>query len=405
MNFIRTYKLDYFLSVFLRGLTGLSTLYILKLLLLKVSKNDFELFNIIIGVFLFIAIFDISYNGVRNLYTEDFLNNNSRKLYSIIRSAFQVNIISGTITFLAMKIIFYFLEVRVSDFLLFSQIILINLKLITSFLQAKNENFITALLEFLFSVILISLFSINIGKGVEHILLYANSIYSAVLIFVWIHFILSNRRIRSENNSPMNEFKPSDIIKSGLNFSLPQFISLILPLALMYHFKVVVDEYQEFVIGYKFYGVLLTIYSISITPLWSKIYSLNITNSSSLKNVIKYFKILTYLFLFFSLSLILLNPILIEFFYGYEISWSINLLVFVIGFLQVLYVSIIMYYNGFNLTFMLSKKIFNFLKWYLPAGAIVFIFDHLNILYYSILALAILDLYLPFSYKWFRLIK
>jgi hypothetical protein len=393
MVILTKYNHNYWLSVLFRIATGLNSILLVKILLDNFSTKEFELYHQLFSFFIFISIVDLSYNGVRNALTKDALTNNYNRFLKIIYAAFKLNIITSFVGYILLKLLFLIFDIKGMDLIIITQIIIMNLKLIMSILQALNYNAQTAVIEYLLSFSIIAVIVLNLYSTMENAILIGNVISIIILSICWLLFFINFQRKLTSTNTFTTSISYREIFYSGTKYSVGQIVLLVIPIILMYHFKVIINRYEEYVVSIKLFTLLLTFQSIIISPYWSKINSfVNLQRKPELDQLIKKMTFITILFLLTSIALYLVNAQIILHIYEFKISKEINTYCLILILLQIIISSLAIQYNGLDKAKLFSKIILKTIIWYIPISILIyFIINFTNLfVFVTILELLII---------------
>jgi len=368
----------YWFSVFCRLLSGVFSLLLVKILFKKTTSAEFETYNLVLLIFSFQAVLDISYNGIRNFISEANLKQDTNKILSIFFSAFKLNILVGIIMFLTMKLVFLFFGLNGFELIIIFQIIIANLRLITAYYQSVNNHFIASLLDFIqVAVSFCVVYFTDILLTTKYLLFNSYCILAIIFFVFWI-FLIKNLKF---NLGQIEKINPKVIASKGIQFSLTQLTLLSIPLVLAFYFREINGHYSDFVLANRFYIVILTFQSILITPYWSIIKNnLTANNFHSVRNSINKFFAILILIIFMHIVLFFTNDLIVKYFFNYKLLDGLNNIVFLLNVLMAGIVSLILYFNALDLPMKVQKLLLSTILIVLPMSLILFYFSNEYIL-------------------------
>jgi len=364
--------------VFCRLLSGVFSLLLVKILFKKTTSAEFETYNLVLLIFSFQAVLDISYNGIRNFISEANLKQDTNKILSIFFSAFKLNILVGIIMFLTMKLVFLFFGLNGFELIIIFQIIIANLRLITAYYQSVNNHFIASLLDFIqVAVSFCVVYFTDILLTTKYLLFNSYCILAIIFFVFWI-FLIKNLKF---NLGQIEKINPKVIASKGIQFSLTQLTLLSIPLVLAFYFREINGHYSDFVLANRFYIVILTFQSILITPYWSIIKNnLTANNFHSVRNSINKFFAILILIIFMHIVLFFTNDLIVKYFFNYKLLDGLNNIVFLLNVLMAGIVSLILYFNALDLPMKVQKLLLSTILIVLPMSLILFYFSNEYIL-------------------------
>lgn len=364
--------------MFCRLLSGVFSLLLVKILFKKTTSAEFETYNLVLLIFSFQAVLDISYNGIRNFISEANLKQDTNKILSIFFSAFKLNILVGIIMFLTMKLVFLFFGLNGFELIIIFQIIIANLRLITAYYQSVNNHFIASLLDFIqVAVSFCVVYFTDILLTTKYLLFNSYCILAIIFFVFWI-FLIKNLKF---NLGQIEKINPKVIASKGIQFSLTQLTLLSIPLVLAFYFREINGHYSDFVLANRFYIVILTFQSILITPYWSIIKNnLTANNFHSVRNSINKFFAILILIIFMHIVLFFTNDLIVKYFFNYKLLDGLNNIVFLLNVLMAGIVSLILYFNALDLPMKVQKLLLSTILIVLPMSLILFYFSNEYIL-------------------------
>jgi hypothetical protein len=364
--------------VFCRLLSGVFSLLLVKILFKKTTSAEFETYNLVLLIFSFQAVLDISYNGIRNFISEANLKQDTNKILSIFFSAFKLNILVGIIMFLTMKLVFLFFGLNGFELIIIFQIIIANLRLITAYYQSVNNHFIASLLDFIqVAVSFCVVYFTDILLTTKYLLFNSYCILAIIFFVFWI-FLIKNLKF---NLGQIEKINPKVIASKGIQFSLTQLTLLSIPLVLAFYFREINGHYSDFVLANRFYIVILTFQSILITPYWSIIKNnLTANNFHIVRNSINKFFAILILIIFMHIVLFFTNDLIVKYFFNYKLLDGLNNIVFLLNVLMAGIVSLILYFNALDLPMKVQKLLLSTILIVLPMSLILFYFSNEYIL-------------------------
>ena len=364
--------------MFCRLLSGVFSLLLVKILFKKTTSAEFETYNLVLLIFSFQAVLDISYNGIRNFISEANLKQDTNKILSIFFSAFKLNILVGIIMFLTMKLVFLFFGLNGFELIIIFQIIIANLRLITAYYQSVNNHFIASLLDFIqVAVSFCVVYFTDILLTTKYLLFNSYCILAIIFFVFWI-FLIKNLKF---NLGQIEKINPKVIASKGIQFSLTQLTLLSIPLVLAFYFREINGHYSDFVLANRFYIVILTFQSILITPYWSIIKNnLTANNFHIVRNSINKFFAILILIIFMHIVLFFTNDLIVKYFFNYKLLDGLNNIVFLLNVLMAGIVSLILYFNALDLPMKVQKLLLSTILIVLPMSLILFYFSNEYIL-------------------------